>query len=79
MLGGFSPLVRCGAASRLCQGLASRQRKLFEDVTISPRFVAANEPEAVVRPEYPSSGAFAEYEFRADYENRRLEVVLKKP
>lgn len=78
---GGGPRCWCGAEllHAFCQGLAGVRDngKLFEDVTISPRFVAANEPEAVVRLEYPSSGAFAEYEFRADYENRRLEVVLK--
>ncbi len=51
--------------------------KLFQDVTISPRFAAAKEHHAYVRLEYPASKAFCEYEWRASDDYRTTEVVVK--
>ena len=50
--------------------------KLFEDVTFSPRFSAAHEPEAYVRLEYAPSQACAEYHWTADYAAKRLTFEL---
>ncbi len=49
---------------------------LFEDVTISPRWVSANKPSAHVFLKYPASGRFVEYKFFNDTKNKRLKMNL---
>lgn len=77
---GGGPRCWCGAElmHAECAGLAGvvDNGKLFRNVTFSPRFAAAGENRAYVRLEYAASGASAEYEFRADYEQRKLEFRL---
>ena len=69
---------RCWSAAELlnaeCTGLAGvrDEGKLFEHVTLSPRFAAAKEKRAYVRLVYPASRATVEYEFNADYSARQL-------
>ena len=50
--------------------------KLFEDVTLSPRFAAAKEKRAYVKLVYPASKAAVEYEFNADYDAKQLDFQL---
>lgn len=77
---GGGPRCWCGAElmHAECTGLAGvvDNGKLFRNVTFSPRFAAAGEKRAYVRLEYAASGASAEYEFRTDYERKKLEFRL---
>ena len=50
--------------------------KLFEHVTLSPRFAAAKEKRAYVKLVYPASKAAVEYEFNADYDAKQLDFQL---
>ena len=50
--------------------------KLFEDVTLSPRFAAAKEKRAYVKLVYLASKAAVEYEFNADYNAKQLDFQL---
>ena len=69
---------RCWSAAEIlnaeCTGLAGVRDdgKLFEQVTLSPRFAAAKENRAYVKLVYPASRASVEYEFKADYAARKL-------
>ena len=69
---------RCWSAAEIlnaeCTGLAGvrDEGKLFEQVTLSPRFAAAKEDRAYVKLVYPASRASVEYEFKADYAARKL-------
>ena len=73
---------RCWSAAEIlnaeCTGLAGvrDEGKLFEQVTLSPRFAAAKEKRAYVRLVYPASKASVEYEFNADYNARQLRFEL---
>ncbi len=73
---------RCWSAAEIlnaeCTGLAGvrDEGKLFEHVTLSPRFAAAKEKRAYVRLVYPASKASVEYEFNADYSARQLYFEL---
>lgn len=49
---------------------------LFRDVTISPRWVAADERRAHVRLEYAASRAAVEYRFQHDPQERRISIDL---
>ncbi|MBR0459025.1 MAG: hypothetical protein IJJ26_07295 [Victivallales bacterium] len=64
--------------SAMTRGLAGivDESKLFQDVTISPRFAAAGEDHAVVRLEYPASGAFCEYEWRSTDQQKKVCFTL---
>ncbi len=77
---GGGPRCWCGAEimHAECAGLAGvvDNGRLFRDVTLSPRFAAAREPEAHVRLEYAASGAAAEYHFTADYDKKQLGFEL---
>lgn len=77
---GGGPRCWCGAElmHAECAGLAgvADNDRLFRDVTLSPRFAAAREPEAHVRLEYAASGAAVEYHFSADYERKRIRFEL---
>ena len=50
--------------------------KLFEHVTLSPRFAAAKEKRAYVKLLYPASKAAVEYELNADYDAKQLDFQL---
>lgn len=67
---GGGPRCWCGAElmHAECAGLAGvvDNGKLFRDVTLSPRFVAAGEKKAHVRLEYAASGAAVEYHYTWD-------------
>lgn len=73
---------RCWSSAEIlnaeCTGLAGvvDNWKLFEDVTLSPRFAAAHEEHARVRLEYPASGACVEYDFKCDYAERKMTFEL---
>ena len=73
---------RCWCAAEImnaeCTGLAGvvDNGKLFEHVTLSPRFAAAKEKRAYVKLVYPASDASVEYEFNADYDAKRLDFQL---
>ncbi len=77
---GGGPRCWCGAElmHAECAGLAGvvDNGKLFRNVTLSPRFAAANEEKAYVRLEYAASGASVEYEYRCDRSNRTLRFDL---
>lgn len=77
---GGGPRCWCGAElmNAMVVGLAGVRDNgaLFKDVTISPRWVAANEPKAHVRLEYAVSGAEIEYHFAHDKAKRRLAFNL---
>lgn len=78
---GGGPRCWCGAEvmNAMTSGLAGvvDNCKLFKDVTISPRFAAANEKRAYVRLEYAASGASVEYEWRSFDEQSKVEMHLK--
>lgn len=78
MAGG--PRCWCGAEvmNAMTAGLAGvvDGSKLFEDVTISPRFAAAKEDHAYVRLEYAASGAFCEYEWKSSNDQKTVEFQL---
>ena len=77
---GGGPRCWCGAElmHAECAGLAGvvDNDRLFRDVTLSPRFAAAREPEAHVRLEYAASGAAVEYHFSADYGRKLIRFEL---
>jgi len=77
---GGGPRCWCGAEimNAMTSGLAgvSDGSKLFEDVTVSPRFAAAGEDHAYVRLEYASSGAACEYEWKSSDDRRKAEFKL---
>ena len=77
---GGGPRCWCGAElmNAECAGLAGvvDQGKLFDSVTISPRFAAAGEKRAHVRLEYAASGAFTEYDYRFDAEKGMVRFEL---
>lgn len=77
---GGGPRCWCGAEllHAECSGLAGvvDNGKLFEDVTLSPRFLAAGETRAHVRLEYAASGAAVEYHWSFDPAKRRQEFTL---
>lgn len=77
---GGGPRCWCGAElmHAECAGLAGvvDDGKLFREVTLSPRFVAADEPKAHVRLEYPASGAAVEYRFTFDAAAKRIGFEL---
>ncbi len=77
---GGGPRCWCGAElmHAECAGLAGvrDEGKCFSNVTISPRFVAADERKAHVRLEYPASGAVLEYAFTYDAENGKIGFCL---
>lgn len=77
---GGGPRCWCGAEimHAECAGLAGvvDNGKLFRDVVLSPRFVAADEKRAYVRLEYGASGAAVEYEYRYKPETRTLSFSL---
>jgi hypothetical protein len=49
---------------------------MFQDVTLSPRWVAADESKAHVRLEYAASSAEIEYQFAHDIEKHQLALTL---
>ncbi len=71
---GGGPRCWCGAEimDAECAGLAGvvDNSKCFRDVTISPRFVAADEPKAHCRLVYPASEAAIEYHFTHDTQSK---------
>ncbi len=71
---GGGPRCWCGAElmNAMTRGLAGvvDNGALFKDVTISPRWVAANEPEAHVRLEYAVSEIAIEYHWKHDIDKR---------
>ncbi len=77
---GGGPRCWCGAElmNAMVAGLAGvcDHGVLFRDVTLSPRFVAADEPRAHVRLEYAASGAALEYHFGHDPERKQLTFDL---
>ena len=77
---GGGPRCWCGAElmHAECTGLAGvvDNGKLFRDVTLSPRFAAAAEPEAHVRLEYAASGVAVEYHYSADAATGRVSFDL---
>jgi len=77
---GGGPRCWCGAElmNAMVVGLAGVRDNgaLFKNVTISPRWVAADEPTAHVRLEYAASGAVIEYHFAHDKKKRRLAFTL---
>ncbi len=77
------PRCWCGAElmNAMTAGLAgvADHGKLYENVTISPRFVAAGEPRAHVRLEYAVSGAFIEYHFAYNQEQKNISIELLSP
>jgi hypothetical protein len=77
---GGGPRCWCGAElmNAMVVGLAGVRDNgaLFRDVTLSPRFVAAEETKAHVRLEYAASGAEIEYHFEHDQEGKRLSLDL---
>lgn len=62
----------------LTRGLAGvvDESKLFNDVTVSPRFAAAKEEHVVVRLEYPASGAACSYEWSSSDDQRKACFIL---
>ncbi len=77
---GGGPRCWCGAElmHALVAGLAGVRDEgaLFRCVTLSPRWVAAQEPAAHVRLEYAVSGAAVEYHFTHDATQQRLRFEL---
>jgi len=77
---GGGPRCWCGAEimNALVTGLAGIRDNgaLFKDVTLSPRWTAANERKAHVRIEYPVSGAAIEYQFDHDGASKRISLAL---
>lgn len=77
---GGGPRCWCGAElmHAMVAGLAGVRDNgaLLRDVTLSPRFVAADEPRAHVRLEYAVSGAAVEYHVAHDRERKRLSFTL---
>lgn len=80
---GGGPRCWCGAEvmNAMTTGLAGvvDNSKLFNDITLSPRFAAANEDHAYVRLEYGASGAFTEYEWRSadNQSSAELDLISK--
>ncbi|HEX2948307.1 MAG TPA: trehalase family glycosidase [Armatimonadota bacterium] len=77
---GGGPRCWCGAElmHAMAAGLAGVRDNgaLFRDVTISPRFTAADEPRAHVRLEYAVSGAAIEYHFTHDQLEKQMTFTL---
>lgn len=77
---GGGPRCWCGAElmNAMTTGLAGVRDNgaLFKDVTISPRWVAANEPKAHVRLEYGPSVAVLEYHFTHDSASGKITFHL---
>ncbi len=61
----------------LC-GIVDRE-KLFRDLRLSPRWIAAGVREARVEAAYPASGAYVSYTFTWNEPRRRIEMEIESP